>query len=89
MNVHELGSQNTKDPVKVAQHASFLCAHMVIVASKQVGAGPSPPPQSLPFSQPPDSRYGGSSSCPLCPVGSPDRVAVGGYGVRQWVAIYG
>lgn len=34
INIHELGSKNTKDPAKIAQHASFLGAHMLIVASE-------------------------------------------------------
>lgn len=36
MNVHELGSDKTRRPEKVADHASFLAADMLVAVSAQV-----------------------------------------------------
>lgn len=38
MNVHELGSVKTRDPKKVAQHAGFLGANMLVAVTEQVRA---------------------------------------------------
>lgn len=36
VNVHELGSIKTKNPVEVAKHASFMAANMLVVVAKMV-----------------------------------------------------
>lgn len=38
MNVHELGRVKTRDPKKVAQHAGFLGANMLVAVTPQVRA---------------------------------------------------
>lgn len=36
MNVHELGSANMKDPEKVAKHAAFMAANMLVAVIEEV-----------------------------------------------------
>lgn len=36
INVHELGSVKTRSPKKVAQHARFLAANMLVAVAAQV-----------------------------------------------------
>lgn len=38
MNVHELGAVKTRDPKKVAQHAGFLGANMLVAVTELVRA---------------------------------------------------